>query len=183
MTTKLAEQLTPLSGPAKLKMTAATVLRHNDMSPTAATRPFMHEVMRDLAQILALLNVTPTEFERRSLEYLRREHADMKPPVQVVRHVRKPAHQVDPAIRRTAMLKVANRVADVIMMIDGQDIREWTVGQCLTAGRRKKHEAYVLSVLGSQYQHLDHTKKIGDLVSDSVLMSIIEQGRAHAEQS
>lgn len=182
MNTKLAEQLAPISGPAKLKMTAATALRANDMSPTAATRPFMHEVMRDLSQILALLNITPTEFERRALEYLRREHADMKPPVRVAPHVRKPAHQVDPNIRRSAMLKVANHVADVIMMIDGQDIREWTVGQCLTAGRRKSHEAYVLRVIGNQYRHLDHTKKIGDLMTDAVLKSIVEQGRAHAEQ-
>jgi hypothetical protein len=106
----------------------------------------------------------------------------MKPPVRVTQHLRKPTHQVAPDVRRAAMLKVANKVADAIMMIDGQDIREWTVGQCLTAGRRKSHEAYVLRVLGNQYRHLDHTKKIGDLMTDAVLKSIVEQGRAHAEQ-
>lgn len=196
--TKLAELLRPIAGPARLRVTADEVLRANGISPTAAKLPFMHEMMRDTTQALALLGINQAEFERRALAYLQQCAADMKPPVvvephtrrtasttQVAGYVRKPAVPVDPLKaerERTAALHIKRHVADVIMAIDGVDIRDWTIGQCRSAARHKSHEAYVLRILGNDYNHLDHSKRIGDLVTDQVLMSIVQQGRAYAHQ-
>jgi hypothetical protein len=193
--TKLAELIRPIAGPARLRVTADEVLRANQISPAAAKLPFMHEMMRDTSQALALCGINQAEFERRALAYLQECAADMKPPVKVEPHirqatgvtvagyVRKPAVPVDHAKlaqQRTAALKTAQRVATVIMNIDGVDIRDFTIGQCRSAAKHKSHEAYVLRVLGNQYGHLDHTKRIGDLVSDSDLKSIVAQGYEHA---
>jgi len=192
---KLAELLRPIAGPARLRVTADEVLRVNKISPTAAKLPFLHELMRDTSQALALMGVTQAEFERRALAYLQECAADMKPPVtveahqrhgvRVAEHVRKPAVPVDHERlerQRKAAMQTAKRVALVIMSIDGVDIRDWTIGQCRSAARHKGHEAYVLRVLGNQYQHLDHSKHIRDVATDEVLKSIVEQGRTYAFQ-
>lgn len=193
--TKFAELLRPIAGPARLRVTADEILRANKISPIASKLPFLHEVMRDTAQALALMGIDQAAFERRALAYLQECAADMKPPVHVEPHtrqnvevagyVRKPAVPADNhrAERlRAAARRTANRIATVIMLIEGIDIRDWTIGQCRSSARHKAHEAYVLRVLGNDYNHLDHTKRIGDLVSDQVLMSIVQQGRAYAHQ-
>lgn len=182
---KLAEQLRPIAGPARLRVTADDALRHNKLSPVAAHVPFMHEVSRDVGQALALFGITEAEFERRALVYLQTHVAKMKPPVQVERHIRAPAVPRDEhrlSRQRAAARAVEARIATVIMSIDGVDIREWTIGQCLTAAKRKGHEAYVLSVIGNDYKHLPHHKRVGDVAADGVLQSIVEQGRAHVDE-
>lgn len=193
--TKLGELLRPIAGPARLRVTADEVLRANNISPTAAKIGFLHEMMRDTSQALALMGISQADFERRAMYYLQECAADMKPPVdvkpykrgetEVTPHIRKPPIPVDPtraAQQRQAAMKTATRLADVIMSIDGVDIREWTIGQCRSAARHKGHEAYVLRILGNQYGHLDHTKYIKDVVTDQNLKSIVEQGRAYAFQ-
>lgn len=193
--TKLGELIRPIAGPARLRVTADEVLRANNISPTAAKLAFIHEMMRDSSQALALMGISQADFERRAMYYLQECAAEMKPPVdvkphkrgttEVTPHIRKPPVPVDPVRleqQRQAAMKTANRVASVIMSIDGVDIRKWTIGACRSAARHKGHEAYVLRILGNQYGHLDHTKYIGDVITDENLKSIVEQGRAYAFQ-
>jgi hypothetical protein len=78
----------------------------------------------------------------------------------------------------SAALSAAARVAHAsartaLMIIDGRDIREWTIGQCLTAGRHKSREARVLTVIGDRLRHLTHTERVGNILGDDALKEII----------
>lgn len=61
----------------------------------------------------------------------------------------------------------------VLLLIDNRDIREWTIGQCRSAGRRKSREARLLERLGAELGHLKHTDTIGSVLSDKQIKAYI----------
>lgn len=68
-----------------------------------------------------------------------------------------------------------------ILLIDGIDIRNFTLGQCRSDAYTKRKEHYILSVLASKYKHLPDTKRVGDVANDGELQSLVRQGEEFAD--
>lgn len=62
-----------------------------------------------------------------------------------------------------------------IMLIDGKDIRDWTIGQCLTASRHKRKELHVLSKLGNRLIQFLHTDTVSQHATDAEIRAVINE--------
>lgn len=175
------ELTVPETPQSKLRMTGEAILERNGRSPAKAQAEFVRQLWTDPQLLLALFKITPELIQREAFQYLRQLEAKNPRPRQPVKaHTRKPAGQLSPETI-AAKLETTKHVArKVLMVIDGVDIRDWTVGQCRTAGRHKAHEAYVLRVLGNVWEQQPHSKTIGELMADEAIANIVEQGREHA---
>jgi hypothetical protein len=85
-----------------------------------------------------------------------------------------PAREPSQAALAASLAARKSAAKAVLMLIDGRDIRRWTIGQCLTGARHKSREARILKTLGDRYQHLPHHKEIGELASDKQIKEIIK---------
>jgi hypothetical protein len=85
-----------------------------------------------------------------------------------------PAREPSQAALAASLAARKSAAKAVLMLIDGRDIRLWTIGQCLTGARHKARESRILKTLGEQYQHLPHHKEIGELASDKQIKEIIK---------
>jgi hypothetical protein len=72
----------------------------------------------------------------------------------------------------------AIRRANLILLINGIDIRNFTLGACRSEAHRKGKEHYVLSVIAGLTKHLPDTMHVKDAITDDDLKSIVRQGEA-----
>lgn len=101
-------------------------------------------------------------------------------PSEAGRVLRKVQLQRDPTPVDLAAMKAARTTAaNAILKIDGIDLREWTIGQALSAARKKGKEHYVLSVLGGMYKHLPHDRTFRDVATDDVIQNVVKQAEAY----
>lgn len=76
-----------------------------------------------------------------------------------------------------AMTTARKAAAEVILKIDGIDIRDLTVGFCISMARAKGMQARVLGQLGERLKHLPHTTRVGDLIHDDELKRIVRDAK------
>lgn len=177
--TKLAELLVPIEGPVRLRLSADKTLAKHKNDLKKSLREFLALVQSDAGQFMALFDIKPADIERRALQFLQNRMHETTPR-DVVGHKRRPHTPLPEKLeeQRKAAMKVATFSADVkLMVIDGRDIREWTIGQCRTTARKKGHEAYVLRVIGNQLAHFEHTDLVSKHLSDRDIASIVAQGK------
>lgn len=167
----------------RLREICETALTKHGHSAAKAHPELLAALGQDPALVWALFGITPALVEQKALQYLRDLASDLKPAVKVEQHIRRPRGAQIAARNRQATFQLRTaQAAKALMVIDGVDIRDWTIGQCLTAARRKGHEAYVLRVIGNRWRHDTHSKTVGSLMNDADIASIVEQGRAEAER-
>ena len=95
--------------------------------------------------------------------------AGKRPVVKVATHVRRPP------LPRTITEIVADKV--VLMLIDGVDLRDLTVGRCKTLAKKRGHEARVLRKIAEECAQIGDHVRIGDQYADAALNRIIEDLR------
>lgn len=104
-----------------------------------------------------------------------RGHAERDTQVTLVPLVREPSTD-----QRAAAAAVA-RSAAAVLLKSGEAVRELTIGYCISEGRRRTSDAYMLRVLGNRYGHLPHSMTIAEAgVNDADLRSLQAQAEAHA---
>lgn len=87
-----------------------------------------------------------------------------------------------PSRQTKAASKAAwTKAAETILKIDGTDIRDFTVGRALSQSRTSRVHSYALGVIGGQLKHLSHTTRIGDVMLDGELKSIVRQAEAYSD--
>lgn len=82
---------------------------------------------------------------------------------------------------KAAALAAANGAAVAILKIDGTELRDFTVGRALSHSRTSRIHSYALGVIGGQLKHLSHTTRIGDVMMDDELKSIVRQAEAYSD--
>ena len=80
----------------------------------------------------------------------------------------------------SAMVRAKEASAKAIFAVNGIDIRQFTIGACLSEGKRKGKEHYILSVIGGMYKHLPHTMHVHELMGDDELTKLVRQAEAYA---
>lgn len=76
---------------------------------------------------------------------------------------------------RTNLLSIAADVTALVFRIDGDDLRDWSIGRCKTAVKRKNRESQILQYFADSYGHLGDEKTIGELCSDDALKEILNK--------
>lgn len=80
----------------------------------------------------------------------------------------------------SAMIRAKDVAAKAIFTVNGIDIRQFTLGACRSERYRKGREHYVLSIIVGKFKHLPDTTKVGDVMGDEELRTLIPQAEAYA---
>lgn len=88
-----------------------------------------------------------------------------------------PANHAEPSAQAMAAKERTwqRHARRALMQIDGREIREFTIGECRSAGRRKAREGRVLSALGEKLAHLNHTDEVGKIMSDDQIEEVLKE--------
>lgn len=133
-------------------------------------------VRTDASMLIIIMNLTKTGLRRRVQEYIDTYNAPKRKPG---RPRTQPAMQPPPSTERlhAAQTVYAQAAQAAVLVIDGTDIMDWTIGQCLSTAKRKDFEARVLRAIGTQLGHLNHTETIGNVLNAAQVKEIIKQNR------
>lgn len=82
-----------------------------------------------------------------------------------------------------AAVRAKERVWDrharrALMQINGRELRDLSIGECRSLGKTRSLEARVLTDLGEQLGHLDHTQTVGAIMNDDQLEAIIKKAKS-----